>query len=356
MCVRSVNQNNQQRSTHSVSLSSLAIHTELLRKEFRRQRQPGIGGFFRGLAGGGLQDVTVAVKGLNLQAERGERIAFIGPNGSGKSTTIKMLTGILHPTSGHAEVLGFNPWRQRKQLAFQLGSVFGQKSQLWFHLPPTETYYLLSKIYELDPTIYRQRLSMLVESFGVGDYLATPVRKLSLGERMRCEVVASLLHNPALLLLDEPSIGLDVVAKGLLREHIRRVNASEGTTIFITSHDAGDVETLAERVVVISEGEAIFDGPVNDLRERFLRGKRLEATLSEPFPGQLSVADVAGHPWQVVASEPFRIVLHLAGNRPGITRDAVAFLTERCAVEDITITEPPMEEVIRAIYEAETAA
>lgn len=338
-------------------MSSLAIHTELLRKEFRRRRrEPGGRGFFRGLAGRSPEEVTVAVKGLSLQAERGERIAFIGPNGSGKSTTIKMLTGILHPTSGNAEVLGFNPWKQRKQLAFQLGSVFGQKSQLWFHLPPTETYYLLSKIYELEDSFYRRRLKELVESFGIQDYLNTPVRKLSLGERMRCEVVASLLHNPSLLLLDEPSIGLDVVAKGLLREHIRTVNANEGTTIFITSHDAGDVETLAERVVVISEGEAIFDGPVNDLRERFLRGKRLEATLSEPLATELTPADAIHHPWQVVVSEPFRIVLNLSSNRPGVTRDAVSFLTERCVVEDITITEPPMEEVIRAIYEAQTTA
>ena len=345
----------------SPSTSPLAIRTELLRKEFRRRRrQPGVAGFLRGLAGRGPEEVTVAVKGLSLQAERGERIAFIGPNGSGKSTTIKMLTGILHPTSGHAEVLGFNPWRQRKQLAFQLGSVFGQKSQLWFHLPPIETYYLLSKIYELEGHFYRQRLDRLVESFGIGEYLTTPVRKLSLGQRMRCEVVASLLHNPSLLLLDEPSIGLDVVAKGLLREHIRTVNASEGTTIFITSHDAGDVETLAERVVVISEGEAIFDGPVSDLRERFLRGKRLEATLAEPLSPQLTAqftgdASVTGHPWQVAAAQPFRIVLNLSGNRPGITRDAITFLTERCAVADITITEPPMEEVIRAIYEAQVS-
>jgi len=298
----------------------------------------------------------VAVEGLNLEVRRGERVAFIGPNGSGKSTTIKMLTGILHPTSGDAEVLGFNPWRQRKDLAFHLGSVFGQKSQLWFHLPPVETFYLLSKIYELDPAFYRRRLDELVESFGVAPYLNTPVRKLSLGERMRCEVVASLLHGPSLLLLDEPSIGLDVIAKGKLREHIREVNGREGTTIFITSHDAGDVESLAERVIVISEGHAIFDGPVDELRRRFLRTKRLEATLAEPHACDFAAESANGHPWSVISSEPFNVVLDLESGRPGATRDAIAFLTDRCSVEDVTITEPPLEEVIRAIYEAQAGS
>jgi ABC-2 type transport system ATP-binding protein len=336
----------------SRSSSSAAISTRGLRKEFRRTvRPPGVGGFLRAVAGRAPVETTVAVKGLDLEVARGERIAFIGPNGSGKSTTIKMLTGILHPSGGEAEVLGFNPWRERNALAYHLGSVFGQKSQLWFHLPPIETFFLLSKIFELDDSFYRARVDYLVEAFGIAPYLRTPVRKLSLGERMRCELVASLLHRPSLLLLDEPTIGLDVVAKGKLREHIREANELEGTTIFITSHDAGDVETLAERVVVISEGAVIFDGPVDELRGRFLRKKRVEAKLTEAAaPAALSVEGAAG-PWSIVRSDEYTIVLDLDDARPGAAREAIAFLMEHLPVEDITIAEPPLEEVIRAIYD-----
>ncbi len=328
-----------------------AIWTRGLRKEFRRvARKPGLGGLIGSMIGRAPRQTTVAVKSLDLDVPAGQRVAFIGPNGSGKSTTIKMLTGILHPTSGDARVLGFNPWRQRRELAFHLGSVFGQKSQLWFHLPPMETFYLLSKIYELDNDVYERRLEELVASFAISPYLNTPVRKLSLGERMRCEVVASLLHRPQLLLLDEPTIGLDVVAKGMLREHIRGANEREGTTIFITSHDAGDVETLAERVVVIAEGDAIFDGSVNELRRRFLRTRRLEARLAEPLTIDIGKELPADAPWSVIASDEFQIVLDIESDRPGATRDAITFLTDRVAIEDLTIAEAPLEQVIREIY------
>jgi len=328
-----------------------AIWTRGLRKEFSRvAREPGIGGLMRSMLGRAERSKTVAVRGLDLVVPAGARVAFIGPNGSGKSTTIKMLTGILHPSSGDARVLGFDPWRQRRQLAFHLGSVFGQKSQLWFHLPPLETFYLLSKIYELDRHAYQTRLDELVESFAIASYLKTPVRKLSLGERMRCEVVASLLHRPRLLLLDEPTIGLDVVAKGMLREHIRSTNQREGTTIFITSHDAGDVETLAERVIVIAEGDAIFDGSVDELRRRYLRTRRLEARLNEPLTIDLSAEMPPDAPWRLVEAHEFLILLDIDGDRSGATREAISFLTDRLAVEDITIAEAPLEEVIREIY------
>ena len=301
----------------------------------------------------GNVEVNVAVEALDLEVRRGERVAFIGPNGSGKSTTIKMLTGILHPSGGEADVLGYNPWRQRRDLAYHLGSVFGQKSQLWFHLPPVETFYLLSKIFELDATFYRQRLQLLVDSFDIEPYLHTPVRKLSLGERMRCEVVASLLHQPSLLLLDEPSIGLDVIAKSRLREHVRDVNEREGTTIFITSHDAGDVESLAQRVIVIADGRVVFDGPVTELRARFLRTKRLEAKLAEPMQIDALAGMSPDLPWRVIDHDEFRVVLDLDSARTGSTRDAITYLTDRFAVEDITIAEPPLEDVIRAIYTAQ---
>lgn len=331
---------------------AIAIRTQDLHKTFRRvARRPGFSGMLAALTGRAPVVTTTAVAALNLEVRAGERIAFIGPNGSGKSTTIKMLTGILHPTSGDAVVLGMNPWRERKRLAYHLGSVFGQKSQLWFHLPPVETYYLLAKIFELDPAFYRSRLDRLVEAFGIAPYLNTPVRKLSLGERMRCEVVASILHRPSLLLLDEPTIGLDVIAKGKLREHIRTTNEEEGTTIFITSHDAGDVESLAERVVVIADGAVVFDGGVDELRRRYLRVKRLEARLAEPLRADVAARLRATPAWRVLEAEDYRVVLEVDAGRSGATHDALALLADNCALEDVTIAEPPLEDVIRTMYE-----
>jgi len=197
-----------------------AIHVHQLTKTFvTRETQPGLGGSIRALFRP-VHRETHAVKGITFAVDAGERVAFIGPNGAGKSTTIKMLVGILYPTSGQAQVLGKVPWRERGRLAYEIGAVFGQKSQLWYHLPPADSFDLLARIYELDQAAYLQRLGYLSELFEVGDYLRVPVRKLSLGERMRCEVAASLLHRPRILFLDEPTIGLDVVVKQRIRDLI----------------------------------------------------------------------------------------------------------------------------------------
>jgi len=208
-----------------------AIKVQQLTKTFvTREKQPGLRGSVRAF----LRPVrreTHAVKGITFGVEEGERVAFIGPNGAGKSTTIKMLVGILYPTSGQAQVLGKTPWRERKRLAYQIGAVFGQKSQLWYHLPPADSFDLLARIYELDGAAYRQRLAHLVELFEVGDYLQVPARKLSLGERMRCEVAASLLHRPRILFLDEPTIGLDVVVKQRIRDLKPRRTGSEAQRV-----------------------------------------------------------------------------------------------------------------------------
>jgi len=200
------------------------IEVQQLTKTFTtRQKQPGLRGSVRALFRP-VERQTQAVKGISFGVDEGERLAFIGPNGAGKSTTIKMLVGILYPTSGQARVLGKVPWRERGRLAYQISAVFGQKSQLWYHLPPRDSFDLLARIYELDQAAYRERLSYLVELFEIGDYLQTPVRKLSLGERMRCEIAASLLHRPRILFLDEPTIGLDVVVKQRIRDLILELN------------------------------------------------------------------------------------------------------------------------------------
>lgn len=199
------------------------IQIQQLTKTFvTREKQAGLRGSIRSLFRP-VHRETLAVKSITFDVEEGERLAFIGPNGAGKSTTIKMLVGILYPTSGQAQVLGKIPWRERQKLAYEIGAVFGQKSQLWYHLPPADSFELLARIYDLDKSAYQQRLNCLIELFEIGDYLRVPVRKLSLGERMRCEIAASLLHHPRILFLDEPTIGLDVVAKERIRQFILHV-------------------------------------------------------------------------------------------------------------------------------------
>ncbi|MEH2053853.1 ABC transporter ATP-binding protein [Nostoc sp.] len=215
----------------------------------------------------------VAVDGISLTVPDGQAIAFIGPNGAGKSTTIKMLTGILQPTSGTARLLGLNPWRNRRELTYQIGVVFGQRSQLWYHLPPRDTLELLARIYNLNRQEYIKRRDQLVERFDLNPFWNTPVRKLSLGQRMRAEVAASLLHAPKVLFLDEPTIGLDVIARQELRDLIREWNRDEGVTVFLTSHDAGDIEQVAQRVVVINHGHVVLDDKVSAMRRQYLGSK-----------------------------------------------------------------------------------
>ncbi len=227
-----------------------AIEVNNLQKTFRSKRKSGgMRGTLRSLIKPDYQAIE-AVRGLSFSMESGELLGFIGPNGAGKSTTIKILTGILFPSGGEAKVLGYIPWDQRRELAYHIGTVFGQRPQLWYHLPAIDTFYLFGKIYEIEDRDIKQRIGFLSEAFELNELLETPVRKLSLGQRMRCEVAASLLHKPKLLLLDEPSIGLDVVAKQHIRDTIRTMSQVENVGVLLTSHDAGDLEALCKRVII----------------------------------------------------------------------------------------------------------
>jgi len=324
----------------------LALEVEGLVKTFRVKRKPeGFKASVRSLLRPEWTEKT-AVAGIRLKAEAGETLAFLGPNGAGKSTTIKMLTGILHPSSGHARVLGMVPWKERAALAFRIGAVFGQKSQLWYHLPPADTFELLSRMYELGRADYLRRRDELVERFELGPYMQTPVRKLSLGERMRCEIAAAFLHRPELLFLDEPTIGLDVIVKRRIRELIAERNREEGTTVFLTSHDPSDIEQLCRRAVVIHHGTVIFDAPVERLKREVLTCKTVRlklrdgARLPEKLPDGVRAAEAGPYAWRLSVDTTAASI-----------EDVLAAFVGHCAIEDMTIEDPPMEDVIRAVYE-----
>ncbi|MBX9666668.1 MAG: ATP-binding cassette domain-containing protein [Candidatus Obscuribacterales bacterium] len=251
-----------------------AVEVENLRKVYEMHKR---NGFFRR-----TKAEVVSVDNVNFSVPEGQALAFVGPNGAGKSTTIRMLTGILTPSAGYARVLGYVPWKERSHMAYHIGAVFGQRSQLWYHLPASDTFDLLAKIYNLDKVEYRKRRDELVDRFRLGPLLDVPVRKLSLGQRMRAEVAASLLHKPRLLLLDEPTIGLDIHAKQQLRELVSEWNRKEGLTVFLTSHDTGDIENVAERVIIINHGRLVLDDSVENLRRQY-EGLSLEEALSHIY-------------------------------------------------------------------------
>lgn len=298
----------------------------------------------------------IALKPLDLEVKKGESLAFIGPNGAGKSTTIKILTGILHPTKGDAEVLGLVPWRDRVKLAYRIGSVFGQKSQLWLHLPPLDTFELLSRVYELDRAKFRSRRDELIRLFEIEEYKNVPVRKLSLGQRMRCEIAASLLHEPEILFLDEPTIGLDPVAKSSIRDLIRRANQEAGVTVFLTSHDAGDIESLCKRTVIINKGSAVFDGSTNSLRRDWLKRKEIDLKLRREVGGdeqllmkfrELGFNEENGV--KLIKAKGYGMKIAVETQKMGMDK-VVGGLLSNYDVEDIVIGAAPLEEIIATIY------
>ncbi len=324
------------------------IEAQRLEKRFTvKQAPPGLLGSLFAAARPTYREV-VAVHPCTFAIEPGELVAFIGPNGAGKSTTIKMLTGILHPSAGEARVLGLVPWRDRRTLSLNVSAVFGQKSQLWYHLPPRATFDLLARVYDLPAAEYRRRAGELIELFELGPYLHTPVRRLSLGERMRCELAAALLHRPKVLFLDEPTIGLDVVAKQRIRSLIRRLNAEEGVTVFLTSHDAGDVEQVCRRVIVINHGMIILDAPVSTLKREFLQTKVIDLRLDQDDQAVPEALPFVGV--RVAERAEARLCLEVDTTIQPIDR-VIAYLIARYRVADVTIADPPMEELIAQIYQ-----
>ncbi len=322
-----------------------SIEVSNLQKSFQtRRKAAGLSGSMRALFRPEYSMVE-AVRDLSFQMEPGELLGFIGPNGAGKSTTIKMLTGILHPSAGEARVLGFVPWKERQKLAYVIGTVFGQRPQLWYHLPAIDTFTLFGKIYELEDRETKKRIDFLSEAFEIQDLLEVPVRKLSLGQRMRCEVAASLLHRPRLLLLDEPSIGLDVVAKQNIRDAIRRMNTEEGVGVLLTSHDAGDLEALCKRVIIVNHGQIVYEDKVSSLKRKFLTTKMVEVRYAREVAKDFSISGV-----EILKVGNYGVKLKFDTTRTAVDH-VMSHISEAGDIVDITISDPPLEEVIARIYE-----
>lgn len=286
-----------------------------------------------------------AVRDLSFSAASGERLAYIGPNGAGKSTSIKMLTGILHPTSGDVAVLGLVPWRERKALARRIGTLFGQRSQLWLELTPRQSLRMLAAIFGVDDDALARRTGELGDLLEAGDLFDVPVRTLSLGQRMRCELAACLLHEPDILFLDEPTIGLDLVGKQRFRELLVRLNEERGTTIFLTSHDVADIEHVARRVIVINHGAVIYDDDVAAMRRSILSTKLIEVSLEH------AIGDVAFEGVTVTEQSPSTLKLIVDTSRRPV-RGVVDELLASLPVSDLSIVDPPLEQIIGSIYDA----
>ncbi|OHD79221.1 MAG: ABC transporter [Spirochaetes bacterium RIFOXYC1_FULL_54_7] len=326
----------------------IAIEAKRLSKTFSlRVRPQGRLATIRGLFSSTTRMVH-AVKGAEFSVDEGEVVAFLGPNGAGKSTTIKMLTGILQPSGGTARVLGLDPSRERKRLAWSIGSVFGQKSQLWFHLPPADSFRLLGAVYELEPEVLKRRTGSLVERFDLTELMDVPVRKLSLGQRIRCEIAASLLHGPKILFLDEPTIGLDVVARKEIRRLIAELNQTEGMTVFLTSHDMGDIAKVCKRAIIIHHGEVVVDESMKTLKHRAMAMKYLGVRYASPTDTVLPGLQPVKH---TPTSARYEVDTHKHS-----LREVVQALASRGELEDITIEDEPLEEVISRIYAAKSGA
>ena len=289
-------------------------------------------------------DIIKAVDDVNFSLERGELVGYIGANGAGKSTTIKMLTGILVPTSGHVDVMGLTPYRHRKENTRRIGVVFGQRTQLWWDLPVIDSFELLRHIYEIPQNLYKQNLEFFSELLQLQPFLSTPVRRLSLGQRMRCDLTAALLHNPEILYLDEPTIGLDVVAKEQVRRFLRQVNAERQVTVILTTHDLNDVEQVCQRLIIIDSGKIIYDGGIDALKKRYGKTRMLIVDLAQTYSDiQLEGVDLTRRDGNRV---------WLAFDRDTISAsEVIAQLTARYEIQDLTISEPEIEEIVRRIYE-----
>ena len=319
------------------------INVEHLSKTFRlRKHHKGAWAGVRNLVTQDYRSVH-AVDDISFQLKAGELVGYLGPNGAGKSTTLKMLTGLLVPTSGELHVNGLVPWQDRKRYVARIGAVFGQRTTLWWDLPVAESLELLQHIYRIPPARFKENLQTFSELLELGPFMGSPVRTLSLGQRMRADLCAALLHDPDLLFLDEPTIGLDVVAKERIRQFILHLNRERGTTIILTTHDLADVQKLCERVLIIDRGKLLFDGAMLTLQERFGGERRLSVDFSEAY------ADVAVEGARLLSYTNSRATYSF--ERSTSASDLIGRLSARFQIRDLSVEEPDVEATVRDIYE-----
>jgi ABC-2 type transport system ATP-binding protein len=313
-----------------------------LNKVFKaKQKEAGLKGSFKSIFKPKYKQIS-AVDNVTFNIAKGELIGFIGPNGAGKSTTIKMLTGILFPSTGKISVLGLDPQKNRQKLGYKIGTVFGQKPQLWYHLPAIDTFNLFAKIYELKSQEYKKRLDYLVKVFEVEDIMHQPVRKLSLGQRMRCEFIASLLHKPQILFLDEPTIGLDIIVKKKIRALIKKLNKEENVTVLLTSHDMEDVEQICKRIIIINKGKIVYDNSMKKIKEQFLNKKRITVILENKDSIQIPGV-------KQLYKGTYKHGLEIDTSKYSLP-ETITKIMKKHKVADISILDPPIEEIIEQIY------
>lgn len=317
------------------------IRAENLSKTFRiYQSGEGIRGYLKSFVSRDYEEVD-AVKDINLEIESGEMIGYIGANGAGKSTTVKMLTGILEPSSGKIEVNGLNPSKERMKNAMNIGVVFGQKTQLWWDLPVKESFKLLKEIYEVSDEDYENRIDEFDEVLQLSDFWDQPVRKLSLGQKIRCELAAAFLHHPKIVYLDEPTIGLDVAVKERIRDFIRKMNQDKNITVMLTTHDIDDIEDLCDRIVVLDEGRKIYDGQLDDLVNRFSSRRLVLETEDNIEPEIEGIKEILRPNGRVEIVFDREII-----SAPDLMKE----ILERYDVSDFQIKEPDIEAVVKKIY------
>jgi ABC-2 type transport system ATP-binding protein len=326
-----------------------AIEVENLRKEFKSySSRSGLIGAFRDLFTRNYKIIR-AVNDISFTVQQGEIVGYIGENGAGKSTTIKMLTGILTPTAGKVIVNGMNPHKEREKFVRTIGVVFGQRSQLWWDIAVQESFRLLKKVYRVSDEDYRQHMEHIIETLDIGPLLDKPVRKLSLGQRMRCELAAALIHNPPLLFLDEPTIGLDVLVKLKIREFLKEINEKYNTTILLTTHDISDIEALCERVIMLDEGKIIYDGSLKRLKEKWGEGKQIQFT----FAGEITfhALQELTNGLQVIWKKGEQDNIWIAHVPSVLLPEVISRVVARYSIQDMNINEISTEEIIRNIYE-----
>lgn len=289
-------------------------------------------------------EVKEALKDTNLEISKGEIVGLIGPNGAGKSTMIKVLSGVLYPTSGEVKVLGYTPWKDRKDYVMNIGVVFGQKPQLTWDLPPMDSYYVNKDLYGLKDNFFKRRVNKMIKLLDVEEIVQTPVRDLSLGERMKCKLIAALLHNPKLVFLDEPTIGLDIIAKDTMREFILETNKRNNTTFIITTHDMQDIEKLCKRIIIINHGTIIYDGPLNKIKKEVMGNKVIEVKFSD-WNKQFKCPGC-----RVLSKDDYELKIEVDTKKTTIKK-VIDFIITNYDFADLLITDPPIEEIIQKLYQ-----